>query len=259
MAEQHLLCATGIQALAGQAAVRQCPERINIGATIDHAAADLLGGHVIGCADQYPGACQAGRVERFGDTKIGDQRARWCVWLVLEQDVGGLDIAVHDPARVGGIERGGDLHDDRQQLGGWDRVARAEHLGQRAPHDQAHGDIRCSRLFANIIDRHDTRMVERGGGSGLAPEALDIGGVIHILRVEHFKGDITAQQRIVRPVNRGHATTPQYARDLVAPKSASFGHARILTAFRAAIVACVRSYRRQTRGADGISGQSVSE
>ena len=55
----------------------------------------------------------AGVVDRAGQAEIGDRDP---LDAVLQQDVGRLDVAMHEPLRVGRGQPGGDLHADAQHL-----------------------------------------------------------------------------------------------------------------------------------------------
>ena len=69
------------------------------------AGLDLLGRDVVGGADPGAGARQAaGRAEPLGEPEVG-QVDVLVVALAAEQDVGRLDVAVHQPALVRGVER----------------------------------------------------------------------------------------------------------------------------------------------------------
>ena len=88
-----------------------------------------------------------------------------------DQDVGGLDVAVDEPAPVRRAQRVGDLGDDRDRAGGLEPPL----LGQQRPQvgalDVAHGEVERPALDAGVEDLDDVRMVERRGEPALALEA----------------------------------------------------------------------------------------
>ncbi len=103
---------------AGEHLVEHAAERVDVRAPVDGAGLDLLGRHVVGGADPGARAGQtAGRAEALGQPEVGEVDVL-VLALAADQDVGRLDVAVHQPALVRGVERradrGGDARDPRQ-------------------------------------------------------------------------------------------------------------------------------------------------
>src|SRR4029453_7394116 len=101
--------------LAGEHLVEHAAERVDVGPPVDRRGLDLLGGDVVGGADPRAGPGQAaGRAEPLGEPGVGQVDVASFA-LAAEQDVGRLDVAVHQPAVVrrveGGSDRGGDALD----------------------------------------------------------------------------------------------------------------------------------------------------
>ena len=84
-------------------------ERVDVGRRADAAAAPLLRRHVLGGADHRGAAGRAGLVERLGQAEVGEEGA-----VAFDQDVVRLDVAVDDAGGVGGVERVGDLAEQRR-------------------------------------------------------------------------------------------------------------------------------------------------
>src|ERR1051326_529495 len=86
---------------------------------------DLLGGHVVGSADDFLSAGQrtfaGGDAENFCDAEVGDLYAAFGV----EQNVFGFDITVDDAAVVSELEGGANLGDDLERFSGARRPARS--------------------------------------------------------------------------------------------------------------------------------------
>jgi hypothetical protein len=78
----------------------------------------------------------------------------------VEQDVGRLDVAVDEAARVGGIERGRHLGDDRRRALGLEPALAAQQRPEVLPLDIAHDLEQHAVLLAGVMDRDDVRMVE---------------------------------------------------------------------------------------------------
>jgi hypothetical protein len=85
----------------------------------------------------------------------------------LEEDVGGLQVAVQDAALVGVIHR---PRHRRQQPGrpplvlfpGRRPLAAGQGVGQAAALDQLHAEVALPLVFADLVDRHDVGVVEVG-------------------------------------------------------------------------------------------------
>ena len=90
---------------------------------------------------------------------------------VGDQDVGGLDVAMHDVGGMSGLQRRRDLLAqadyviDRQTTGGDALFERA------ARHDLHHDEVDVAGRI-HLVDGDDVRVVEGGGGPRLLDETL---------------------------------------------------------------------------------------
>ena len=92
--------------LTGQAFVQDAAERVDVGAAVDGAAFDLLGGDVVDGAERVAGGrAGVGILGAAGEPEVAEVG----VLVGREQDVGGLDVAVDQAVLVRGVERVGDL------------------------------------------------------------------------------------------------------------------------------------------------------
>ena len=91
---------------AGQQLVEQRPQAVDVAGRpqLLGLAGGLLGRHVAGRAEDGPGA-RLGRNRRsvLGQAEVGDVR----LVVRLEQDVGGLEVAVQDAVAVGVVDAPG--------------------------------------------------------------------------------------------------------------------------------------------------------
>src|SRR2546425_7863188 len=92
---------------------------------------------------------------------------------LIEHDVVGLDVAVHDPALVRVREGPGDLDEDLADFGRGERAARGEHARERLAAQELHDEVDDAAALADAVDRDDAGVLELGRGAGLALEALD--------------------------------------------------------------------------------------
>ncbi len=95
-----------------------------------------------------------------------------------EHDVAGLEIAMHDAALVGRLDRGRDLAGERQRLALREGAAREPGGKRLAAHQLEHEVGRPVHLF-EPVDRADVGVVERRERLRLASEAgqaLRVGG-----------------------------------------------------------------------------------
>ncbi len=98
--------------LPAQHLVHDGAERIEVGARVELEALHLLGRHVGGASGDALEPRDV-RVRDERDAEVDDAH----VAVLRQQDVGRLDVAVHDAARVRVVQRLGALVDDRRRPG----------------------------------------------------------------------------------------------------------------------------------------------
>ena len=91
---------------------------------------------------------------------------------------------MHDPGRVGGLQRRGGLRRPLHRHGdvGW--AVLAQHGVQIPPGEKLHHQVEGAvvGVLPQVEHRHHTRVVEPAGGPGLAEEQLRAGGVASVVR-----------------------------------------------------------------------------
>ena len=152
---------------ARQALEEKTAERVDVRAAVDRAAFDLLGSEIRGRADApSPGA--AVFVESSRQSEVGEID----MLAAVEQHVGGLDVAMDETVRVGGIQRVRDPAADGQRARLVEPPSLAQERAQVRPFDIAHREVETTVDVAGVVDRHDVRVLERHGELRLAREAL---------------------------------------------------------------------------------------
>ena len=91
--------------------------------------------------------------------------------LGVEQDVGGLHVAVHKPAFVGCVQRQPPGYRSRWPAPAERSLVAQEGLQVRAL-DVTHGQVELTLVLSRVVDRDDVGVFERGGELGVVQEAL---------------------------------------------------------------------------------------
>ena len=213
------------RASPGQHLVEDDAEGEDVGARVDEIADRLFRRHVARGADGRAGAGQrhAGggalgrRVVRLAD--LGDPEIQHLHQVVVgDHDVARLQIAMHDAGTMraphGLRNLGGVAHDLVDAEG-----ALLEEAAQGAAPHQLHGDEVDALVGVDLVDRDDARMIEGGGGLGLAEESFLASNRIAVAGWQHLQGDVAVQGLVVRQPHLSHPAVAKVARDDVLPES----------------------------------------
>ena len=199
--------------LAGRGFIKHAAEAEEVRAMIDGLAVGLFGGHVERRAGDEPGAREPHIFEAAGQAEVGQFHA---VADFFDQDVARLDVAVDEPAGVGGREPGGGLLPELRHIHGRELAHALQPLFQRFAHHQLHHEIRQARrvIFIHLINGDEVIVRDRCGSAGLAAEPLPRHVVIRQLRVEHLHRYVSLQVRIVALQHDAHPTAADDALDV---------------------------------------------
>ncbi len=156
--------------MTAQAFEEQAAERPDVGAAIHDLPARLLGAHV-GCGPEDDSLGRAGeghggrggqirgraalRRAPFREPEIEDLH----VPGAAQHDVARLEIAVHDSARVGGLDGRRDLPADPQRLASRERST-GQALRERFSLDELEHEVGCPRHVLETVDTGDVGMVQ---------------------------------------------------------------------------------------------------
>ena len=192
---QHLLHFADERLHPGEQFVQQHPERVHVGPRADPRVgqAGLLRGHVGRRAGEHLHLVGRDRPDRSGHSEVGQVDA-----LLVEQNVGRLDVPMDDLVAVGMLDRLGQTADQGDRVVDAERRLRGRivqlHLQRRAvdplgydvdllgrAHERlprhAVGRGRRPRRLANLQHRHDRLVTQLRRGPRLGQEPLPLSRV----------------------------------------------------------------------------------
>jgi hypothetical protein len=200
-------------------------EAEDIRARVDTASARLLRRHIRGrpgdrarIVDAGAGARRRGcdaALEvargRPGQAKVDDTDPP----VGSDEDVAGLDVAVHHPDLVGGSEAAGGVDVGREHL--LPAALRAALPGgQGLAVDQLEGQEGRPVLLADLVDLHDIGMGQARERLRLTDQSLAVTRVAAALRCEHLERDQAVELGVPRRIDDAHAAGPDAVHELVA-------------------------------------------
>ena len=198
---------------AREALVENAGERVDVGATVDRAALDLLRRGVLGRPDEAAGARRPVRPELLRDAEVGEEDAI----VVADEDVRGLHVAMDEPAYVGRVERRAHLRGDAERCPERKAPLGCQQRLQVDPVHAGHGDVEEVALLAGVVDRDDARVVERGGELRLAQEPLAEVGLAERGR-EQLEGGRPAEPDVLGAVDDARRALAERLDDAIAPE-----------------------------------------
>ena len=159
-----------------------------------------------GGAAELPLAAERQRQAEVGDPELSG---------LLEEKVLRLDIAVHQPHRVGDAEGGKRFAHQPHQVLGWHRPVAFDLLRQVGAVDELHRVPEQAGPSGDVVDVDDVGMVDAGGQLGLAPEALHHRRIRGEVGVQHLERDLTLQMEVAYAVHPPESAGPDQPQELV--------------------------------------------
>ena len=121
---------------------------------------------------------------------------------------------MHDALRVGEGEAVEDLLHDRELVLEAREGALREQLPQVLALEQLHGHVGHALLLPEVVDGDDVRVVELGGGLGLALEAVAGALVLAELAGDDLDRDLAAEHRVEGAEDLAHGALAELLHDL---------------------------------------------
>ncbi len=196
----------------GQELVEHRAEREDVGAGVDSQPLDLFRRHVVRGAHHLAGL---GHVRRslVNQTEVENLHLS----VLADMDVRWLQVAMDDSPGVREAEAVRDLLHDAEDLIHGDGRAALDELLQVLALEQLHHHVEVPLLFDEVIDGDDIGVVEPGGVSRLALEALHEIGVGAESLGDDLDRDVTVQDGIVAFVDLTHGPFANLPDDVVFP------------------------------------------
>ena len=208
-----------VRLLAGEHLVHHDADRVYVAAGIGDAAGDELGGEVGDRAEQrLPGGRVGAR--RPSESEVAELDSA----VVGEQDVLGLDVAVHDARLVGGCQpREHGVHDVDRLLGG-EALVVLQQVAQRDARQVFHDQVRHVGVLALVEHVHDIGMRQTRSRPGLLHETGLERVVVGEMAVHDLQRHPPLETQVGREVHRGHAAARDPRAHLIATVDQTADH-----------------------------------
>ena len=213
-AQQHGRCLSApVRAAPGGGEVQGGAEAGDVGCRRGGLSSGLFGSEEPRRAEDHAGAGQAvGGVGGGGHPEVGEVGAP----LVVEEDVGGLDVAMDDAAPVGVGEGRQQPVGDGEDPVGRQGPALPHEVGEAASGEVGHDEDHVAAVVDDVEEGDDGLVLDRGEGVELAletgPGQLHLGrGAVEAEALERDEGAVGPASEI----DHAHATPGQAPDDLV--------------------------------------------
>ena len=119
-----------------------------------------------------------------------------------------------DAGLVRDVERRGDLQGNVDGLADGQR-APADQVGERPAVEELHRDERPALVLADLVNRADVRVIQRGSGSRLAREAIERSARERQDIGQELERDVAAKLRVGGAIDHAHPAASELFEDLI--------------------------------------------
>ena len=134
--------------------------------------------------------------------------------LVVDDDVGGFDIAVHNALFVSSLQSRGDLLGDAECFRNLQRSL-LDALVEAFTFDELHGDEAAAFGLIDFVDAADVWVAQCSCGLSFTIEALPGFFILQEVCCEEFQRNRAAELGVFGLVDNPHPAPPQFGEDLV--------------------------------------------
>ena len=137
--------------------------------------------------------------------------------VALADHVGGLQVAVHQSAVVGELQRRTERRHHVPEGGEVEPSARRQRLAEARSVQVLHHQVGAPfRVDGEVEDRDDVRMPEARGGAALTEEALAQDGGVLVGRAHDLDRDLVAEEQPLGAIHLAHAADAEAAANGIA-------------------------------------------
>ena len=211
--------ALGERRASRQQVVERAAERIDVGAGVGRVAvAGLLGREVVGRAEHLlVVGLRERRVVLFlgeRETEVEDlDRAAG-----VEDQVRGLDVAMHEPLLVRMLEPERRLPHVVECVAERERAGLLDLRMEVGSGDVLHRDEMDLAGGVEVERPDDVRMVQPGGGAGLALESGEVRRLVDTMAWQHLDRDLVVERRVFGEIDAAHAPLAEEPQQPVFPE-----------------------------------------
>lgn len=151
------------------------------------------------------------RLKQLRDAEIEDLHQP----LLSQKQILGFDVAMDDALSVRGGKAFRDLRYVLQDHPLRKRVLASQACAERLPFQQLGDDVGNLAMPADVVDRQDVGVAERGRHPSLSFESFEAGRVRNDRRRQNLDRDVAAEAGVTGAIDSAHASRSEQRDDLV--------------------------------------------